>query len=416
MILKRVIKFILKILPQLILKKFIEFIEILKILPQLIFDKLNSKKIIVLDLEEYQFQQYMLPIYNELKNNKSLSFYISSRPVYIKQKVFKKSDIKKTHQFNSILNTRLFLIDIIITAHVYVKKNPKTKIVYIQHSQPGKYELEVKKYFKNMDIHFTLGPLSRQFTDNNIKKYDLSGVQVVDVGYPKTDDLINNKFEREDILRKLELDLNKKTIIYAPSWEEGLSLRKYGLRILDEFLKMTEFNIIIKLHPVSFTQPFHPDFKFYTGGINWLKELDKYSNLQNVVIIKNCDYEISPLLAVSDIMISDVSTVALEYILLDRPIIYFRSKEFFEKTLNSVYKEFGEHINPEENPMVNVGRHTGIVIDSLNDLKDTIYRCINNPSEFSKQRKELLKSLYYNPGNASRVAASEILKICDIKE
>ena len=112
-------------------------------------------------------------------------------------------------------------------------------------------------------------------------------------------------------------------------------------------------------------------------------------------------------------MITDVSSVALEFIVLDKPVIYIDCPEYFKKTLEKVYSEFGNS-NPDyvkNDPKANAGRHVGLIVKDINELPEAIYRSINNPTEFSDKRKKLAEKLCYNPGNASNVAANRILDL-----
>ena len=115
-------------------------------------------------------------------------------------------------------------------------------------------------------------------------------------------------------------------------------------------------------------------------------------------------------------MVTDLSSVALEFIMLDKPVIYLDCPEFFEKTLQKTYSGFGDTTADyvRNNPKANAGRHVGNVIAGPDKLEDAITRCLENPGELSKKRKEFSKQLSYNPGNASGAAAEKILNILGI--
>ena len=116
-------------------------------------------------------------------------------------------------------------------------------------------------------------------------------------------------------------------------------------------------------------------------------------------------------------MVTDVSSVALEYLVLDRPIIYFDSPIFFTKTIATIYKNYGfENYsgNPRTDPMINAGRHTGLVIERADELPAAINRCLSNPKEFSVKRQGLIQQLLYNPGAAGLVAAETISQLLEL--
>jgi len=53
-------------------------------------------------------------------------------------------------------------------------------------------------------------------------------LELFDVGYSKTDELFNNNYNKDKIIEGLKLDISKKTILYAPAFNEYASLRENG--------------------------------------------------------------------------------------------------------------------------------------------------------------------------------------------
>jgi CDP-glycerol glycerophosphotransferase (TagB/SpsB family) len=81
-------------------------------------------------------------------------------------------------------------------------------------------------------------------------------------------------------------------------------------------LRNSGFNVIVKLHPMSF----HPAAK-YSGGIDWRTRMDAVQEPGRVVHVIESDS--SPVMAASDVLVTDHSTVGFEYCILDRPIVLF---------------------------------------------------------------------------------------------
>jgi len=100
----------------------------------------------------------------------------------------------------------------------------------------------------------------------------------------------------------------KKIVIYSPTWREPeneLQSLKEALDIhrLDSFAKKYGLIFIIKLHPKSV-------FQF---SLNDTKNIIEYER----------DKDIYPMLGLTDIMITDYSSIYIDYLLLDRPVIFF---------------------------------------------------------------------------------------------
>jgi CDP-glycerol glycerophosphotransferase (TagB/SpsB family) len=306
--------------------------------------------------------------------------------------------------------------DIFLSTHIYGKGSKNSIRIHINHNQPVKYEAYQKRDFVNFNVHFLTSPLHREQTENTIKKYALESenIRLYDIGYSKSDDLLNGKYVREKVLCELNLDPTLKTVLYAPSWDEGLSLRSFGEDIIKNILKVEGINLIVKLHPISYCPENGPNYQFYTGGINWVEKLSMFDSNPNFRHVPTNN--IDPILAASDLMVTDVSSVALEFIMLDKPVIYIDCPEFFEKTLNKIYSGFGDTTADfvRNDPKANAGRHVGTVVYDISELPEVIERTLKNPDENSDKRKNFAKQLSYNSGNASEIAAEKILSMLSL--
>lgn len=379
---------------------------------RMLADRIKGKKIIILDIEETSFIPYILPIYNALiKKTNKISYYIATH--YEGSEQLKKFNIPLEKQFNVNLSREFGIADIFLSPHIYGVGNIRSKKIHINHNQPVKYESYQKNDFVNFDVHFLTSPLHRGQTENTIKKYNLEDrdIKIYDIGYSKSDALLQGKYNREEVLNQLKLNPLFKTVLYAPSWDEGLSLRTFGEDVINYILEIQNINLIVKLHPISYCPADGPNYLFYTGGIDWVKSFSKYDTYPNFRHVPSNN--IDPLLTAADVMVTDLSSVALEYIMLDKPVIYIDCPEFFEKTLKKTYSNFGDTTAEfvKNDPKANAGRHVGYVIPGPEKLPEAITKCLDNPGELSGKRKEFAGQLSYNPGNASNIAAEKILEI-----
>ena len=91
-------------------------------------------------------------------------------------------------------------------------------------------------------------------------------------------------------------------------------------------LEIKNINLIVKLHPISYCPEDGPNYEFYTGGINWIERFKNLKHIKLQIFISSGS--IDPYLSASDVMVTDLSSVALEFIMLDKPVIYIDCPEF----------------------------------------------------------------------------------------
>ena len=140
--------------------------------------------------------------------------------------------------------------------------------------------------------------------------FDLESDNVVLSGLPRNDELVNvSKEEIDKIKKKLNLPLNKKIILYAPTFREYNRDSNGCLLAPPIDLKMWEEKL----------------------GDNYILlfrahyEVNKVLGIKENDFIKNySDYpNLNELLKISDILISDYSSIMIDYSILERPIFNY---------------------------------------------------------------------------------------------
>ena len=211
------------------------------------------------------------------------------------------------------------------------------------------------------NMYCTPGPyITNKFTRKNKR----TNYIVVETGWPKLDNIYNDEKSYTSIFE------NKfSTILFAPTFSKKLT-SAYKLFDVINALQKLNFNWIIKFHDLM-------DKSLIT----------KYEKLEsdNFRIVQ--DQNILQYMSESDLLLTDTSSVAYEYLLFDKPIITFNAKTRTDK---------------------------GINIFSAFDLEGAIIRALNDPDEFRDNRMFYLNDLHpYNDGKSSeRIlnAVSNILK------
>ncbi len=379
---------------------------------QMLMDKFQGKRVVILDFEESTLWPFLQPVVvHLLQTTGQISVYLAYKTSFPSaEQLF----ISPAHRFSYRLASRFPLADMLLSPHIFGTASSRTIKVHIPHGQPVKFTCLPQKYFERYDVHFLVGPLHREQTEFTIAHYGLQKpIKLFDIGLPKSDALLNGKYERQTVLEELGLDPARETLIYAPSWEEGLSLRAFGEKLFHQLALLEQVNVIIRLHPTSMVPRNHPDFTFYTGGVDWYEVVQNYL-VSHVRFVPEGPTD--RLLAASDVMLTDMSGVALDFLALLKPVIYLDCPDFFDKTLPSLYQEYGS--NTKEivlnDPKSNAGRHVGYVIHEVQALPQTVDFLLTHPYKV-EERQAFAQQLRYHPGHASEEAVNAILELLSLK-
>ena len=129
------------------------------------------------------------------------------------------------------------------------------------------------------------------------------------VGFSKFDPIVNmDSKTKDELYEKYNLDKNRKTILYAPTFFPS-SIEKMS----DDFPKdFKECNILIKAHYLTYER------KRYKKQRD---KLDLWRNYKNCTVVDVKEYDLVPFYAISDVMISDESSAMFEFASLNKPVI-----------------------------------------------------------------------------------------------
>lgn len=185
----------------------------------------------------------------------------------------------------------------------------------------------VNELNRNSDYIFT-------FSEEWVKNQKHYGLPIFNVGMPKLDGFNKTKTKGFNIL-------------YAPTWNEELT----SDRVIDKNMLVSKGNLICRGHPA----------------------------------FNKSEIPLMEALAISDIIITDYSSVGLESIVLNIPTIFY---------INERYGSNGDHIS-------NKAMEAGICVRNNDELEKAIETYRNNPSFLSIKRDEYSKILSSNQGKSS---------------
>jgi len=222
------------------------------------------------------------------------------------------------------------------------------------------------------------------------------------IGLIKSDQLLNGGFDRTNVLADLALDPRLPTVLFAPTWEAGAALRTQGQEICQR-LAQESWNTIVKLHPMSY---FPSTEVFATGGVDWK---DAFTSLESDRFRHSPRADVSPLLAAADVLVTDISSVAFEAILVDKPVVFIDCPEFMSKNVREMYGI--SEAEARNDLRYNCGREAGEVARSLDELIDAIQNAIDDPEKLAAKRGEVREQLVFNPGQAATNAADAFAEL-----
>lgn len=220
-------------------------------------------------------------------------------------------------------------------------------------------------------------------------------------GLPRTDILFNCSISKENAIKSLELPQKGINILYAPSWgnpavgeKKDKSLFPHGvddhvITILSEFCNKNKCNFIIRPHP-----DWENHNKSYAENI-----IKKIQNLPGLFYYPVKKYPITEiLLCAIDVLITDYSSIANDFIILNRPIIYW------DKGL------------PEDKFIFKLEERGGFVVKTFDEMMEKLQIIVEDPiksmREIKDNREKYVGIIYkYMDGNASDRCAKEIVRL-----
>lgn len=286
-----------------------------------------------------------------------------------------------------------------------VKKRKCQKIIYLSHGWGYKAPKggDTKDDKTHFDLLTSTGPLAAkgmaEFWKEPLKKVKITG-------YPRYDYFFQNDSHIDKVLNdKWDLKKYKKIIFWMPTFRQsnntilsedyirnqtGLPLftTEHDLKLFSKYLKENNLLMFFKLHHLQANLPI---FK---------------QKFDNIVIVKDeqlqqMGIQLYQFVKYADILISDYSSISVDYLLLDRPIIftlddykqYDTSRGLFPK--NAIDYMKGYHVFNKE------------------QLENSLNEIVSGVDKYKEERKEILPEYHtYTDGNSSK----RVLDLIGIKK
>ncbi|MCF7858933.1 MAG: CDP-glycerol glycerophosphotransferase family protein [Candidatus Cloacimonetes bacterium] len=263
--------------------------------------------------------------------------------------------------------------------NLHVGKNSKT--IFLGHGtgdkKYGGKSISINKY----DYIFLTGDKYKaKLEDVGLKIPD---DKLIKIGNLRFDDYVNNKYDQQNLkkMRKIK-DMSRKNILYAPTWKWGNgTLMKYFFRFAREITK--EHNLIVRPH------------HFDARKIPFLKLWAKLNNIDNIYFSNPVKLKTSDTFqdfALSDLMISDTSSVIYEYLITKKPIIVAHTKQedLHNMSDNMNIMKYADTFNEQQ------------------DILEVIDKNLNDTSIPTRFNELLHNCFYFNDGLSTQRAVDFI--------
>ena len=252
---------------------------------------------------------------------------------------------------------------------------------------------EYKRLFKkNTETWDYLISQSDYTTEKFRSSFDFKN-KILNSGFPKNDILFrkNNLKSINSIKSKYHIPSDKKVILFAPTWRDDEfydnGVYKFSSQIDFDLLKkeLSDTHIVlIKLHYL-------------------VKDALDWSNYDGFIYKCDQSWDIQELYLISDILVTDYSSVMFDYSITKRPMIIFAyDYENYRDNLRGFYFNIYEEF-------------PGPIVETTSDLIDSIqnYDC----KEYEKKYKRFVKKFTsFDDGNASSRIVDLIIEKTDFSK
>ena len=204
----------------------------------------------------------------------------------------------------------------------------------------------------------------------------------IDTGYPRNDVIVNPEKYQNALINSDVATINKvaemgkdgiKSILYAPTFRDtggdGISDGILELEKLNQFALDNGFVFVFKLHPLPQYKSISDDFE----RIIW------YDNVKDVY----------PFLPEVDGMISDYSSIYMDYILLNRPIFFLLyDREKYETKDRELHTFFNDFL-------------VGSISTNQKKLEQDLIYSFTKKDEYAQERTKIIEKSYLNTDDNS---------------
>ena len=249
---------------------------------------------------------------------------------------------------------------------------------YYDHNLNPRHVIKLKNYFSQVDL-MCVHSLDDRFKLSAMLHFDLRKMYVT--GQPRLDCVTtSNGKEKLTELFGEKISQYQKLVFFAPSYRSNMSchagkiysdnifrLDDFDNDLLNEFLIKNNAAIVYKLHPIEQTA--------FSGRTFSMSE--RCFELTDAILF-NHNIRYDELLNAFDVMVSDYSSIAYDFLILNRPIVY-------------LLPDFDEYKNAKGFVFNNIDTYMpGEKVYTFDTLLTALTNSFNKPNEYESARKNVI--------------------------
>lgn len=214
------------------------------------------------------------------------------------------------------LSSKLIVASHGVFFHKFLTKYLKIKTLYCGHAIEGAYPVEKNnKLFKDLQHYSEVWMYSDFEKDMFVKDFNYPHNNLKVNGYPRVHYLLEN-VNKKNILKKTN-NISNKIVLYAPTASRNdkaflhstfSPFKLENLKKFEKFFKKLNTTLIIKTHLND---------KFSLEVENYFENSSFIKHTKNIIVDYDYDF-----LIMSDMLLTDYSTIYVDYLVLDKPIIF----------------------------------------------------------------------------------------------
>lgn len=285
----------------------------------------------------------------------------------------------------------------------FFNKNKHQNIISFWHGFQNKKGINECKDLKSKDV--SLGNLwfflDSNYSINVMKRRYKQGHPKFYLCQNPRNYYLFDKIDKNTLKKQFDLPEDKKIILYAPTFRgennsSSIDILNSGLNQLMDFNLDELF--------ASCKKKFGGDFilvlRFHQLTLKLLKEINISDKYNGKVFLGNKSFDVGDYLSISDILISDYSGIAFDFMLTKKPIFLYTPdyKEYVSKR--------GLNILPDECPFDNASSF-GLLLEKINNFNLDIYE--KNIHDY------MVKTGFCNYESINYDAIKKIVKLSKIK-
>jgi len=206
---------------------------------------------------------------------------------------------------------------------------------------------------------------------------------VLATGMAKLDAVFSGQLTRQNVLQHYGLPADLRYLLFAPTFNDELSALPLVAHRLPELLPDDSTLAVVKLHGST--------AEHYRRLYADLVQRDP-----RVILVGDDEPDITPFLALADVLVSDVSSAMMEFAALDKPVALYDSPRWTD------------YANFHADDIDFTWRDIGPRARDFAELQSAVARCAAQPDEFAAQRRARTDALFANKYDGK--AAERIIK------